>query len=103
VVCSILENDEVIGNVVGLFERKDDVIVDRTAQGIHALLSLAENLSEIVSRLDAIESHMIDTNQYETRSRASSRNWFTDEGLAKPIKAIGISSQSGQERKRICP
>jgi hypothetical protein len=27
----------------------------------------------------------------------------TYEELAKPIKAIGISSQSGQERKRTCP
>jgi hypothetical protein len=25
------------------------------------------------------------------------------EGLAKPIKAIGIGSQNGQERKIICP
>jgi hypothetical protein len=55
-------DDNVYGNVVGIFERRRDTVSHRTPQGIHSLLSFAENTYEITDRLDSIESLLREKN-----------------------------------------
>ena len=62
VIRNIDSEENVYGNVVGLFERRRDTVSHRTAQGIHTLLSFAQNTYEITNRLDSIESLLRDQN-----------------------------------------
>ncbi|RKT44991.1 AlbA family DNA-binding domain-containing protein [Thiocapsa rosea] len=62
VIRNIDDEDNVYGNVVGIFERRRDAVSHRTPQGIHSLLSFAENTIELSNRLSSIESLLMERN-----------------------------------------